>query len=150
MAPFRLKRLEEPRASNPGSIRLSLPTDLDAIEEAVDLIARHCLEAGLGARTARFNLRVALSEALANAVKYGNRFDPAKRIEVDVMVSKTHVNLHIRDQGPGFDPDTVPDPTLPDRLQEPDGRGLFLIRNLVEDVSFNERGNSICMTLRRG
>jgi serine/threonine-protein kinase RsbW len=55
----------------------------------------------------------------------------------------------VADQGDGFDPAIVPDPTLPERLEEEDGRGLFLIRQLVDEVRFNDRGNAICMVLRR-
>jgi serine/threonine-protein kinase RsbW len=130
-------------------ISLRVPSDLQVVEEAVDVIARHCLASGLGSRAARFNLRVALSEALSNAIVYGNGQDPAKSVDVRVEVAERDIAVHVRDQGEGFDPTIVPDPTLPDRVQRPDGRGLFLIRQLVDDVSFNDRGNSICMILRR-
>jgi serine/threonine-protein kinase RsbW len=130
-------------------ISLRVPTDLQVVEEAVDLIARHCLASGLGAHTARFNLRVALSEALANAIVYGNGLDPSKSVDVRIEVATSDIAVHVCDEGPGFDHTTVPDPTLPERVDRPDGRGLFLIRQLVDNVSFNDRGNSICMTLRR-
>jgi serine/threonine-protein kinase RsbW len=130
-------------------ITLRVPTDLQVVEEAVDLIARHCLASGLGARVARFNLRVALSEALANAIVYGNGLDPSKSVDVRIEVASSDIAVHVCDEGPGFDYSAVPDPTLPDRVDRPDGRGLFLIRQLVDNVSFNDRGNSICMTLRR-
>ena len=130
-------------------IGLRVPTDLDVVEEAVDLIARHCLASGLAPKRARFNLRVALSEALANAIVYGNAMDPAKTVEVRVDVLDDVVQVSVQDQGQGFDTTHVPDPTTPDRVDSEDGRGLFLIRQLVDQVSFNERGNAICMTLRR-
>lgn len=130
-------------------ITLRVPTELDVVEEAVDLVARHCLACGLPPRAARFNLRVALSEALANAIIYGNRLDPAKSVDVRVIVSDHGLTLHVSDQGDGFDPDGIPDPTLPDRRELEDGRGLFLIRQLVDEVRFNDRGNAICMVLRR-
>lgn len=115
----------------------------------MDVVARHCLASGLTPHTARFNLRVALSEALANAIVYGNRMDPEKQVEVRVQVGDGGFAVHVSDEGAGFDPSTVPDPTLPDRIERPDGRGLFLIRQLVDQVSFNDRGNAICMILRR-
>ncbi|HEX9581065.1 MAG TPA: ATP-binding protein [Gemmatimonadales bacterium] len=130
-------------------ITLRVPTALDVVEEAVDLLARHCLAGGLTPHTARFNLRVALAEALANAIIYGNRLDPGKIVEVRVVVTPSRLTVHVADEGDGFDPALVPDPTLPERLEEEDGRGLFLIRQLVDEVRFNDRGNAICMILRR-
>lgn len=128
---------------------MRVPTDLEIVEEAVDVIARHCLASGLGARAARFNLRVALSEALSNAIVYGNGLDPSKSVDVRIEIATQNIVVHVSDEGDGFDPSSIPDPTLPDRIDRPDGRGLFLIRQLVDNVSFNDRGNAICMILRR-
>lgn len=130
-------------------ISLRVPTALDVVEEAVDLIARHCLALGLAARAARFNLRVALSEALSNAIIYGNRLDRRKYVDVRVLATSSHLAVQVCDQGDGFDPSGVPDPTVPERRELQDGRGLFLIRQLVDEVRFNDRGNVICMILRR-
>jgi serine/threonine-protein kinase RsbW len=130
-------------------IALRVPTALDVVEEAVDLVARHCLASGLPPRAARFTLRVALAEALANAIIYGNRLDPGKTVDVRVVITASCLTVHVADQGDGFDPAIVPNPTLPERLEEEDGRGLFLIRQLVDEVRFNDRGNAICMVLRR-
>ena len=69
-----------------GRLRMTvaIPSELELVEHAVDLVARHCLACGLSMRAARFNLRVALSEALANAIVYGNRMDPGKRVHVAI------------------------------------------------------------------
>lgn len=131
------------------TISLRVPTDLDVVEEAVDLVARHCLASGLPPHTARFNLRVALSEALANAIVYGNRLDPEKHVEVRVEAEGEMLSLCVQDEGDGFDPKAVADPTLPAAIELTDGRGLFLIQQLVDEVHFNDRGNSICMIMRR-
>jgi serine/threonine-protein kinase RsbW len=127
---------------------LRVPTTLDVVEEAVDLLARHCLASGLPPRRARFNLRVVLAEALTNAIVYGNAMDPAKRVDVRVDVDGGRLAIHVRDEGDGFDPTQIPSPTDPDRIQRTDGRGLFLIRQLSDEVHFNERGNAICMIMR--
>ncbi len=128
---------------------MRVPTAIDVVEEAVDLVARHCLASGLPPATARFKLRVALSEALANAIIYGNRNDSEKSVEVRVVVTPQMVSVHVSDEGDGFDPDQVPNPTLPEGLEQTSGRGLFLIREMVDEVRFNEKGNSICMMMRR-
>jgi len=92
---------------------------------------------------------VALSEALANAIVYGNGQEPTRMVEVRVECLPDCLHVNVTDEGPGFDPATVRDPVTPDDLELPCGRGLFLIRNLMDDVRFNSPGNSICMTLRR-
>lgn len=130
-------------------IGLRVPTDLDVVEEAVDLIARHCVASGVAPRAARFQVRVALCEALANAMVYGNKLDPTKRVDVSVHVDDNVVRVCVEDQGDGFDPTVVPDPTDPDRVEAVDGRGLFLIRQLADEVYHNDQGNSICMIMRR-
>jgi serine/threonine-protein kinase RsbW len=128
---------------------ITVPSELGMVEHAVDIVARHCLACGLSARAVRFNLRVALSEALANAIVYGNRLDPGKRVHVALRRHGAGVEVHVRDQGEGFDPGGIPDPRHPDAIERTAGRGLFLIRELVDDLVFNEEGNAICMTLHR-
>ena len=71
-------------------------------------------------------------------------------VHVRVLVALDHVQVHVRDHGEGFDPSAVPDPTLPENREREDGRGLFVLRNLVDQVTFNEKGNAICLTLRAG
>ena len=124
-----------------------MPSDLGIIEEAVDIVARHCLACGMSPRTARFRLRVALCEALSNAIVYGNDLHADRRADVTVVVNDHTAAVRVTDEGDGFDPDQVADPTTPERIETDAGRGLFLIRQLVDDVSFNDRGNSICMIL---
>ena len=133
----------------PRRLAVRVPTRLDAIEEAVDVVARHCLAGGLPARRARFNLRVALCEALANAIVYGNALDPLKWVEIEVTADDDQFAVRVVDQGSGFNPEGVPEPVLPDDIESVSGRGLFLIRRLMDAVSFNDQGNAICMVLRR-
>ncbi len=152
-APLRLyvRRSESapPDSERRINISVRVPTDLDVVEEAVDLVARHCLASGVPPKAARFVVRVVLCEALANAIVYGNQLDPAKRVDVRVEVGEEAVELHVSDEGAGFDPSGIPDPTEPDRIELNQGRGLFLIRQLVDEVHFNDRGNAICMIMRR-
>jgi serine/threonine-protein kinase RsbW len=92
---------------------------------------------------------VVLSEALANAILRGNRESLEKWVEIRAELREEAIRVYVTDEGPGFDPSTVPEPIGPDQLDEARGRGLFLIRKLVDGVQFNEQGNSICMILRR-
>jgi serine/threonine-protein kinase RsbW len=95
------------------------------------------------------SLRVALAEALSNAMLYGNGADLAKQVRVELTVTRKAIITKVTDEGPGFDYEGVPDPTTPDSLLKPDGRGIFLMRKLLDEVHFNERGNSVTLLLRR-
>jgi serine/threonine-protein kinase RsbW len=130
-------------------LSLEIPSDLSRIKEAVELVSGQCVKMGLGHRAASFNLRVALSEAISNAILYGNKLDVKKTVNVTAEAAGEKISIRVADEGPGYDPAAVPDPTTPERIKSPDGRGLFLIRNLVDEVTFSERGNAICMVLRR-
>jgi serine/threonine-protein kinase RsbW len=92
-----------------------------------------------------FGVRLALEEALVNAVRHGNRNDPAKRVEVRHSVTRDRVLLEVEDQGRGFDPLRVPDPTAPGNLERPGGRGLLLIHAYTSWVRYSERGNAITL-----
>ena len=131
------------------TVALTLPSDIDCIEEAVALVTRHCLAGEPIREHFRFRLQVALAEALANAILRGNREDSRKSVDVRAVLLPDHIRIHVTDQGSGFDPSAVPEPICDDGIARPGGRGIFLIRRLVDSVEFNEQGNSICMTLRR-
>jgi serine/threonine-protein kinase RsbW len=122
---------------------------VSCIEEAVELVTRHCLAGHSATRTIRFRLQVVLSEALANAILRGNRESIDKWVDIRAELHDDLIRVHVTDQGPGFNPSSVPEPIQPEQLDEAGGRGLFLIRKLVDAVQFNEQGNSICMILRR-
>jgi serine/threonine-protein kinase RsbW len=130
-------------------VTLRLPSDIAWIEEAVELVVRHCLAGHQTAKKTRFRLQVVLSEALSNAIVRGNGEDQEKWVDVRVDLLTQVIRVHVTDEGPGFDPDSVPEPITPEQLDTAGGRGLYLIRKLVDSVEFNEQGNSICMTLRR-
>lgn len=132
-----------------AELRLRVPSEVAHVEEVVDIVTRHCEARFADPRAIRFNLRVALAEALANAILYGNRSDPATTVGVRVRSGRGLIEIEVEDQGEGFDPDAVPDPTVPERLLRPDGRGIYLIRRLMDEVRFNRRGNALRMLLRR-
>ncbi len=96
-----------------------------------------------------FGIHLAAEEAIVNAIKHGNKQDPNKSVEVDMRVGKERVMIHITDEGPGFKPDDVPDPTLDENLDVPSGRGVMLIKAYMTEVSYNEKGNSVKMVKDR-
>jgi serine/threonine-protein kinase RsbW len=96
-----------------------------------------------------FAIRLAVEEALVNAIKHGNRLDRAKKVRVAYHVRSEHFEIVVADEGPGFDPDEVPDPTAPENLERCCGRGLMLMRHYMCEVVHNRRGNSVRMRKRR-
>ena len=127
---------------------LELPTDIRSIEHAVNYVMQQCDACREQARRLDFNLRVGLTEALSNAMLYGNSRDPSKRVLVEVVIEGQRLEARVTDQGAGFDPSLVPDPTSPENVSKPCGRGLFLMRQLLDEVSFNDRGNQVTLVLR--
>ena len=125
-----------------------IPNDLASIEEAVDLVLQRCPRCADDIRKIRLNLRVGLSEALANAMMYGNSWDPSKRVRVEVSIEGSTIKARVTDEGQGFDPTCVPDPTTPANLLRAEGRGIFLMKKLLDEVYFNDRGNSVTLVLR--
>ena len=147
--PLRLD-VRRPAAGPEVELSLDVPSALEYVGPAVELIARACATGSLSPRRGAFNLSTALAEALTNAIAYGNRLDPARVVRVRVEITPAAVRVYVADDGEGFDPRSIPDPTLPENLTREDGRGLFVLRHLVDDVAFNEKGNAVCLTLLAG
>jgi serine/threonine-protein kinase RsbW len=93
-----------------------------------------------------FSIKLALEEALVNAIKHGNQMDQSKKIHISYCVSLECFEVKIADEGPGFDPDDVPDPMAPENLERPCGRGLLLMRHYMTEVIYHAPGNRLSMT----
>jgi sigma-B regulation protein RsbU (phosphoserine phosphatase) len=131
-----------------NEINLELPSDISIIEHVVRLLAGCCRDyRSYGPRTL-VNLRIALSEALTNAILYGNRGDRSKKVRLRASVDAWQIKVQVTDEGPGFDYQRTPDPTSVEAIEAPGGRGLFLLRQLADEVAFNEPGNAVTVTLR--
>lgn len=127
---------------------LELQNDLHLIERAVELLVERCQEAGFDCDRLHLKFKVSVTEALANAMLYGNARDPRKRVRIEAHFSPDEASVRVTDEGDGFDPNAVPDPTKNPHRTRPGGRGIFLIRQLMDRVEFNDRGNSITMILQ--
>ncbi|SPE18299.1 putative anti-sigma F factor [Candidatus Sulfotelmatomonas gaucii] len=104
------------------------------VETAADQLAS---EAGLD-EDQRFHIAMAVREAAINAVLHGNEYDPTRQIEVSLENTGTDLVFKIADQGNGFDPDHLPDPLAAENLLRGTGRGIFLIRSLMDEVHFRQ------------
>jgi serine/threonine-protein kinase RsbW len=98
-----------------------------------------------------FAIRLALEEALVNAIKHGNQMDRSKKVCIAYRVHCERFDVYVADEGPGFDPCDVPDPTAVENLERACGRGLMLMRHYMTEVTFSQRGNAVTMSkLRNG
>lgn len=118
----------------------------------MELVRHECAAMQFGTRQLMLNVPVALTEALSNAILRGNEDDPRKHVVIHVRVDRATLVIEVRDEGAGFDIDECTlDPTTPEHLENEDGRGLFLMRKLMDRVErFEGRpGNVVRLTLRR-
>jgi serine/threonine-protein kinase RsbW len=93
-------------------------------------------------------IALALTEALANAIKHGSKSDPSLKVQCQVIADRSAMLIIVRDSGPGFDPGSVANPLESAGLNADHGRGLFMIRQLMDEVRFERRGAEIRMTKR--
>ena len=96
-----------------------------------------------------FAVHLALEEAFVNAIKHGNKMDPAKEVKIEYSVNHDKIEIFIADEGTGFDPEAVPDPRCGDNIYKPNGRGLLLMRSYMDVVEHNDKGNRVRMVRYR-
>lgn len=119
-----------------------IPSDTTETRRVQEAIAEH-LAAFAVSEQEIFSIRLALEEALVNAVKHGNQMDRSKKVRICYRIQPDRFEARITDEGMGFDPGDVPDPTAPENLERPCGRGLMLMRYYMTQVEYNDRGNSV-------
>lgn len=130
---------------------LVIASDLAEARHVQATIERALQAAGHFGEHEIFAIKLALEEALVNAIKHGNQLDRAKTVRVAFRVGRDRFDVQITDEGPGFDPGDVPDPTAPENLERPCGRGLLLMRHYMNEVYYADRGRSVRMSkLRNG
>lgn len=121
--------------------------DLDQARQAEEQMLGELAKYGYSEQ-AVFAVRLSVEEALTNAVKHGHKLDPNKCVEFVYEVNQDQISICITDQGPGFQPKEVPDPTADENLEKASGRGLMLMRAYMDEVSYNETGNQVRMMKR--
>lgn len=133
------------------ALDLRIPSDVQQIEGIVAQVVRRCRECHFAGRQLSLNVPVALTEALSNAILRGNGEDLAKQVRVRAEVSEVRLVLEVEDEGDGFDLDAcTSNPNLPENLEREDGRGLYLMRSLMDRVeAYRGEGNVVRLTLHR-
>jgi serine/threonine-protein kinase RsbW len=117
------------------------PAEARSVQDRIEL----SLAASDASERDIFCIKLALEEALVNAIKHGNQLDLSKSVSISYQVLRFSFEIRITDQGPGFDPDDLPDPTAIENLERPCGRGVMLMRHYMSDVEYYPPGNSLRM-----
>lgn len=122
--------------------QVKLPSDFASLVEVENLIDKVCSDLGVQ-EDAYGNVLIAVTEAVNNAIQHGNEENSNLFVDVAVGDKETEFCFRIKDEGIGFDFNSLQDPTSPENLLKESGRGIFLMRNLADDVEFDGVGNSV-------
>ncbi len=126
------------------NIEFELPSAISLMHIVLEYLLKRVEKLGV-INPEQSNLFVALDEAFVNAVKHGNKFDAQKLVRITAEVSKQEAKFTIEDEGEGFDVKNIPDPLDPENLFKTSGRGVLFIYNIMDEVSYNDRGNRLTM-----
>ena len=125
---------------------MQLPSELSTVETVEAKAEEYARKAGFDEDTA-CQIAMISREAAANAVLHGNRQDPEKKVHASFSLTGETLTIQVADQGAGFDPSAVPDPLSPEGLLKPSGRGIFLMRAIMDEVNFRQLSPGTEITL---
>ena len=91
---------------------------------------------------------VSTLEAVNNAILHGNHTKPEKIVDIEIVFKSNELKIKVSDEGSGFRPDEVPDPTIPGNIEEFNGRGVYLMSRLADEIKYNKKGNAVTMTFK--
>jgi serine/threonine-protein kinase RsbW len=144
-----IPQIETKRSKKPGlQTNFEIPSHIDFVAPAVDRVVRRLRKANCvpGQET---SVAIALFEAIANAVKHGNKQQASKPVHIGCTFEpKSCVSIVVKDEGEGFDPKAVPDPTLPENLESEHGRGILLMKTVMDEVYYEKGGTEIHLVKR--
>jgi serine/threonine-protein kinase RsbW len=126
------------------SLKFTIDSDYPQGHAVKDRLLREIKLHGFDDRRS-FAINLALDEALINAIKHGNKLDPAKKVRVEAKINSKKVEITIEDQGPGFKRNGVPDPTCTENLCKTSGRGILLMESYMDSVKFSKNGRRVHM-----
>ena len=125
-------------------LKFTIASDFAHGREVQDQILQRVQQCAFDEESA-FAIRIALEEAMINAIKHGNKLDPSKQVTIEADIQPGRAEIIVEDQGPGFNPDNVPDPTAEENLCKCSGRGLLLMRAYLSDVKWTKNGRRVHM-----
>jgi serine/threonine-protein kinase RsbW len=124
--------------------QLSFPSKAENLNQVEELINNLCKKFEVN-EDYYGNILIALTEAVNNAIHHGNKSNPNKEVNINFNAEGSLLKFTIKDDGPGFDYENLPDPTDPKNIEKPHGRGVFLMRNLADEIEFNDEGSTVVM-----
>ncbi len=119
--------------------KLNLYSKIDNLREVERVIDEISAEFDIGTEIYG-NVLIASLEAVNNAISHGNKLDPSKKVDVTFRIGDKKMTVITRDEGPGFDFENVPDPTSPENIENVNGRGIFLMKQLSDEITFHDNG----------
>ena len=125
-----------------------LPSELETLAKVEQIIEELKEKHGISEEIYG-NILVSLSEAVNNAIKHGNKLDASKSISFSFEASDSRYTFTIVDEGEGFDYENIPDPTHPDNIEKADGRGIFIMKSLADEVEFIDNGKELKIHFNR-
>lgn len=146
---YKLRYVDDPNVLSHvhEKIEFELPSDVALMNGVLEYLQERVAKLGL-ITPERSNLFVALDEAFVNAVKHGNKNDPAKLVRITAELTPQEASFTVEDEGEGFDITQIPDPCDPANLFRTSGRGVLLIYNIMDEVEYNAQGNRVKMVKR--
>lgn len=126
-------------------LNIEIASSLDRIPEVESMIDKVSEELGIN-EDHYGNILIAVTEAVNNAIIHGNKYSADKKVRVEAVKNNEGVVFTISDEGNGFDFENLPDPTAPENIEKPDGRGIFLMKNLSDGVVFDSKGSKVSIT----
>ena len=123
---------------------LNIPADFQSLVDVENLVDRVCHIVGVQ-EDAYGNVLIAVTEAVNNAISHGSQQDKSLIVAVYVADATESFRFSVKDEGQGFDYNNLPDPTAPENILKENGRGIFLMKNLSDEVEYNEQGNQVSL-----
>jgi serine/threonine-protein kinase RsbW len=138
------------KASDNRTVKLDLASRFEMLDIAQTVLSQVCKIVGFEEEVTHY-LAVAVRESVVNAIKHGNNQDESKRVEIQFVINDGSLEVEVKDQGAGFQPEEVPDPLAPENLLKAYGRGIFFMRQFMDEVtySFPSRGGTVVRMVKK-
>lgn len=122
--------------------KISFPSKIESLRTVEKLIDDLSAEFEINSEVYG-NILIATLEAANNAILHGNKLDESKEVDLDVRIENNKLQIIVKDKGPGFDYDNIPDPTAPENIENINGRGVFLMEKLSDELEFRDNGSTV-------